>query len=221
MWPTAMDGGEMDFIDWCHVVLQAITRLHRSDPAAREVGMYDLQLVRAIFGQGPTTDEYDPTAEQTLAIHDVLEALVRCRVLEEKRKRWHITSVGQSVLEDPVKFWASICAIQLDDDQRDLLAVVNRLSPLNKDGYARVNHVDHATITSAATTIMERGLLFPVASELRKLGLTVDHGGMSNVTLKATYTGLVWEQKRGFTLESKMIDELVAEWETTSGSRRN
>src|SRR5260370_26573148 len=34
--------------------------------------------------------------------------------------------------------------------------------------------------------------------------------------LSATYRGLVWETKRDFTIESKFIDDLVVEWETTS-----
>lgn len=34
--------------------------------------------------------------------------------------------------------------------------------------------------------------------------------------LKPTYQGLVWGTRRGFTIESKLIDELVKEWETTN-----
>lgn len=36
------------------------------------------------------------------------------------------------------------------------------------------------------------------------------------MALRSTYRGLVWEYRRKFTPESKFIDGLVAEWETTS-----
>jgi hypothetical protein len=32
----------------------------------------------------------------------------------------------------------------------------------------------------------------------------------------STYHGLAWETRRGYTLDSRQIDDLVAEWETTS-----
>ena len=37
-----------------------------------------------------------------------------------------------------------------------------------------------------------------------------------NLHCYVTYRGFVWEKRRGFTLESRFIDDLVAEWETTS-----
>ena len=37
-----------------------------------------------------------------------------------------------------------------------------------------------------------------------------------HTSLKSTYRGLVWETRRAFTLESKLIDELIKEWETTN-----
>ncbi len=55
-----------------------------------------------------------------------------------------------------------------------------------------------------------------VAKELDERKLAHRYGGMGQVRLKSSYFGLVWETRRGFTLESKFIDELVAEWETTS-----
>ena len=36
------------------------------------------------------------------------------------------------------------------------------------------------------------------------------------IQLAATYRGLVWETKQGFTRISRLIDDLIAEWETTS-----
>ena len=44
--------------------------------------------------------------------------------------------------------------------------------------------------------------------------LKTDGRGYNN-DVRPTYQGLVWGTRRGFTIESKLIDELVKEWETT------
>src|SRR5260370_33892844 len=59
--------------------------------------------------------------------------------------------------------------------------------------------------------------MWNVAHELQEWGFLdgyFDIGGGMHLT--ATYRGCVWVTRRGFTLEAKFIDELVAEWETTS-----
>ena len=60
-------------------------------------------------------------------------------------------------------------------------------------------------------------LLWPVSGELEDLGLISCNSSLGrNLQCYSTYRGLVWESRRGFTLESRFIDDLVAEWETTS-----
>jgi len=55
------------------------------------------------------------------------------------------------------------------------------------------------------------------ARSLEKVGL-VHWFGTADGTLhfRSTYKGLVWETRRGYTVQSRTIDELVREWETTS-----
>lgn len=59
--------------------------------------------------------------------------------------------------------------------------------------------------------------IWNVAFELDEWGYVSGFFSAANtVRLRATYKGLIWETKRGFTFESKFIDDLVREWETTS-----
>lgn len=59
----------------------------------------------------------------------------------------------------------------------------------------------------------DQGVLRSTWTELDRAGL-LGRPGPSG--LQPTYLGLVWETRRGFTLDSQHIDELVAEWETTN-----
>ncbi|MEA2205538.1 MAG: hypothetical protein QOE77_2314 [Blastocatellia bacterium] len=57
-----------------------------------------------------------------------------------------------------------------------------------------------------------RTRLLVVANELKERGLVRRVG----VQWRASYRGLVWETRRGLTINSQFIDKLVEEWETTS-----
>src|SRR5205823_1428520 len=60
-------------------------------------------------------------------------------------------------------------------------------------------------------------VLYPVSEDLESRGLVHRRAGAGHhLDLKSTYRGLVWEFRRGFTVEAQFIDALVAEWETTS-----
>src|SRR5262249_14005576 len=59
-------------------------------------------------------------------------------------------------------------------------------------------------------------LLWTIAQELHEQHLIWAFGQFVYPDAQATYRGLVWETKRGFTRESRFIDYLIAEWETTS-----
>ena len=56
-----------------------------------------------------------------------------------------------------------------------------------------------------------------IAHELKQWGFVSGWISVAGtVQIQSTFKGLVWETRRGFTLESQFIDDLVAEWETTS-----
>jgi hypothetical protein len=60
-------------------------------------------------------------------------------------------------------------------------------------------------------------ILWPVSQELEELNsISCQRAFGPDLRCHATYRGIVWETRRGFTLESIFIDDLVAEWETTS-----
>lgn len=60
-------------------------------------------------------------------------------------------------------------------------------------------------------------LLWPVAEQLERKGLVRRHALMGpSLALQPSYAGLVWQTRRGYTVEARVLDHLIAEWETTS-----
>ena len=98
-----------------------------------------------------------------------------------------------------------------------MLHIVNQLSPKEAQDHAWLEMVNHEAIVSEMSGTEISGRLWPIAYELKQWGFVSGwFSAASTVNLQSTYKGLVWETRRGFTLESKAIDDLVAEWETTS-----
>src|SRR5205823_14477290 len=74
-----------------------------------------------------------------------------------------------------------------------------------------------ATATTEIYTLSLHDALPILSEELEQTGLIECRRYFGpRIQFQATYSGLVWETRRGFTLMSKFIDELVAEWETTN-----
>jgi hypothetical protein len=141
-------------------------------------------------------------------------------LVEERHHRFYKpTSAGEQVAGDKTALWQVFCDVSLKPDQEQILRAVNRLSPKSADDHAWVEWVERDVLLQELGWSDEDSvdLLWAVSKELeehqfvrssRRMGMAIN--------LEATYRGLVWEHRRGITLESKAIDELVAEWETTS-----
>ncbi len=136
---------------------------------------------------------------------------------ERAKYLWKVTKAGREYATDITPLWWDICQEKLEPEHKQLLHVVNRLSPQTAPDHAWLENVDHKTIVSALGWPEGSHQLWPVANELEQWGFVNGHFFLGGImTLSAAYRGLVWETRRGFTLESKFIDDLVAEWETTS-----
>lgn len=97
-----------------------------------------------------------------------------------------------------------------------MLQAVNLLSPRSFADHAAIEEVPYETLVSELgwTT---GGAIWAVAEELSKWGYARGFfAADGSVRLRATFRGLVWETRRGVTLESQFIDGLLAEGETTS-----
>lgn len=213
----------MDFIDWCHHVLRTLEK-ERFHPH-----LSDHELQGILFGER----SHEPSFHTSNARHGMfhaLKALSDAGLVETDNYRLRITPIGRSVLADPTEMWTAICAHELDEEEKILLELVSRESP--KQG----SDPDHAWLEDVERDQILVGFsipppppqtnehmdqiqkyLYELPQLLADRGFLITDGraGYHN-DITPTYEGLVWATRRGFTVESKFIDALVDEWETTN-----
>lgn len=211
----------MDFIEWCDQILDKLIEITAASLDARNLGVNaEYELPAALFGEEVRSKPEFHGSKARLGMYDALEQLVDSGLLDEPNSQsYKPTSLGEQLAIDKTPLWQVFCEISLKPDQERVLRAVNRLSPGSADDHSYVEWVDRDDLLSELGWPGKDGidLLWAVSDELeehhfvralRRLGAAID--------LRATYRGLVWEHRRGITLESKFIDELVAQWETTS-----
>ena len=213
----------MDFIDWCHHVLQTLER-ERFNP---HLGDHELQDI--LFGEVAQQPEFH-TSDARHGMFDALKALSNAGLAIEDNYKWKITPLGREVLSDTTNYWTAICEQVLDPEEEKIMHLVCQLSPkqgVNPD-HAWLEDVGRDPILAAFSIPQPPAKTNEHMDDLQKYlydlpGLLADRNflvtdgraGYHN-DLTPTYQGLVWGTRRGFTIESKFIDELVKEWETTN-----
>lgn len=213
----------MDFIDWCHHVLQTLedNRFHS------HLSSHELQNI--LFSEAAKQSTFH-TSDARSGMFDAVKALSKIGLVEEGQYKLKITPLGRQVLTNPTDYWTTICEQDLDPEEQAVLNFVNNLCPqkgTNPD-HAWLKDVEAKDLLEAfniepppmqsnehGTELRKYIYDLPKLLEDRNFMKTDGRAGYHN-DLKSTYQGLVWGTRRGFTIESKFIDELIKEWETTS-----
>lgn len=189
----------MDFIDWCDLVLKKLIELADASPEARRLGFVSLRLLAGeMFGQETADQQLFRETGQGKALLGAVEALENVNLITTKRSgsaiHIEVTQLGRAYADDPVPVWEEICKVQLDGEQELLLKFVNQLSPRRGENFAWLEWVGRETV--AASEWGDKDRFIPAQRELRKLGLirTTPNSG-SDIDLRATFQGLVWETR--------------------------
>lgn len=199
----------MDFIDFCDLVMSKLLEARRSSAQARELGQVLSEVSAAVF-DNRSRDLQD-------VVYGALFELRKVGMVatDPHDLLWRISQVGLETIPNMTALYQNICSQRLELDQEKLLCIVNRLSHNPTPDYAFTNWVAREEITNSGWT--DSDPIFSIARELEDLLLIRCDARMGGyIRLCSTYPGLVWEHRRALTLESKFIDALVAEWETTS-----
>lgn len=205
----------MDFVDFCGLVLDSLIKLSRSSTDTRLTGVDSPSLAKAMFGGKIGTESDYWNSEYSEGIESALLEMKRIGFIEHPHSdqfRYAITRKGQGFVADVIPWWESICQTELDSDQQHLLRTLNKMSERLADDHAWLEEI-HTDKLMSELGWTDRHFFVSVIEELERDGFANCPGIVGNL---ATYLGLVWDTRRGFTLESRFIDSLVDEWETTS-----
>ncbi len=206
----------MDFVDWCSFVLDKLIE------EGRNPHIDETRLAQILYGEETrTTSEFWDSSLRS-GMLDAVQELAKLGLVEIDGNFFKVTVDGRAFAKNPIPLWQQICETELEPEEERILRVVNQESAktASEPPHAWLELIDREPLLKelgmAAGMDMIEGL-YPVTEDLTGRELIYSQGfGGYQLDSKATYRGLVWQTRRGFTLESQFIDSLVAEWETTS-----
>lgn len=204
----------MDYIDWFLRVLTQIVKASRLTLQARQIGVSVDEVARALFGPDIVDQPGYSQSTQYLNLLHLFEEMRQSGLLEGTKIRAHyrLWDTASGTVQNPIWYWSSTCHIQLEAEQEELLRLVNRLSVQEAADHLYLETLRPEQLLAELNWSDGRTRLLVVANELKERGLVRRVG----VQWRASYRGLVWETRRGLTINSQFIDKLVEEWETTS-----
>jgi len=215
----------MDFIDWCHHILGILEK----EKLKGYIHYYDMPEI--VFSKDLTEQEDFHYSNALSRLDQTLNMLADADLVDNKdQSYWKISTLGRKVFADPINFWSEICNEILDVEEETLLKIVNKHSPqLNETPkYGWLKEVGRNEVCSAFEiklppfeTDEQMANFQKIVYDLpRLLGqrefLKAYPGFDYSTTIYPTYKGLIWDLKRNITIDSKLIDELVKDWETTN-----
>ncbi len=211
--------GHVDYVAWCGTVLAEVNSLIRSSIQMRESGVACRHLAMPLFG------ELVEETPRVLAIHNALLDLTAVGLLRERTTKqgaathcFRLPSEYRELARNPVPVWEEIVHIPLDTDHEQVLASLNRLSAAQHGSYATAEYIDDVALLEGLGWIREKDWdrLWVATRDLVELKFADGRFHADDFRIRATYRGLVWETRRGVTIESGRIEALVALGETTS-----
>lgn len=213
----------MDFVEWCEFVLKTCIEVIKTSPKARSIGVDEYELAQALsttlgIPNFRLQGEYHKSTCYTGmfdAIHD-LKAIGLIENNERSEHHWKISRLGYQHVTDQILLWSTICQEPIDSEHAQLLSIVNHLSPHSSSDHGWLEIIENSAIVSDLQS-WPLHQVFNVARELKEWGYVSGFFSAADTfRLTATYKGLVWENKRGFTVTAKFIEDLLEEGETTS-----
>jgi len=202
----------VDFIEWSDAVLRTLVDLARETDGGHTMGVHETQLGARLFGDTATSGSYHGSTQRE-AMFDALLSLETIGAVEGARKMWcTITRGGRGHAADPLPYWQQVCAETFDPEEEQLLRLINRLSPEPMNDHVRLREIKYDAAVAELGWPNGRQKVHEWAKTLGDAGF-IQSGAFDMV---ATYKGLAWETRRAFTLQAALIDQLVADWETTS-----
>jgi len=205
---------QMDYIDWFLKVLTQIVECSRATLRARQFGVTVDEVARVLFGADIVDKPGYSQSEQYLNLLHLFEEMKESGLLEGTKIRAHykLWDSAAGTVQNPIKYWSSHCRIKLESEQEELLRLVNKRSVKSDANGFYLDTLRVEELLSELKWSDGKTRLLVVANELKERGLIRRMG----VQWRASYSGVVWETRRGLTINSQFIDGLVREWETTS-----
>jgi hypothetical protein len=158
------------------------------------------------------------TQERDDVFYDAILDLYKTLLINDPNVTFiKLTREGRHAAEDIFPIWENACLIRIEPVMENALEIINRHSHLPAQYFGRVGFVPMNTVhCELDDENMTQEDIWEVLAGLKDLGLIYWDGGECPEEIRANYRGLIWETRRDQVIGARFIDNLVAEWETTS-----
>lgn len=227
----------MDYLEWCEHVLGVYAKGARDSINVRRDGLRPEQVVDVLFGATAMNQAGRGGDMRYQGLHQAIRDLNDLGLIRSDDDHWgdeqktpgKITDDGEQFLNDKEErwdTWRTICTVapELKAQYHELMELVNCVSPREGASYAWMEWIHQDTLASELGWDVE--LLSLVVQEMRYYygNYVLPYPNFyplekmlpNEISVRATYEGLVLQTKRHLTIEAREIDKLVEEWETTS-----
>jgi hypothetical protein len=209
----------MDYVDWCELVLRTIADAGEKSAEIRNYGIDQESLANRVWGDHyAQMVKHLQTQEHAEIIYDAVFDLYRTLLVDDANATLiKLTREGRNAAKDIFPVWENACLIRIEPVMEKALKIVNSHSHLPDQHFARVELVSTNTVhCELDNDCMTQEDVWEVLGELRDRALIYWDGGKDPDEIRANYRGLIWETRRDQVIGARFIDNLVAEWETTS-----
>jgi hypothetical protein len=216
---TQLEEFDVDFVSWCDLILNKIIEVSYTSLEKRNLEVNEKLLAQTLFGEEFTSrPDYTQTAQRR-GMYNAVGELENVQLIERYHTLswWKATINGRKYAKDAIPLWQSICQEDLEAEHEQFLRLINQLSPVYAIDHVCLSELNDKTVLANLHWPEGMDRFWYVSQDLKQLGFISSREFMGpHINIWASYRGLVWETRRGFTAMTKFIDDLVEEWETTN-----
>jgi class 3 adenylate cyclase len=189
----------MDFIDWCSHVLKKLIEVRSSPEALNHGAVFDTWLAQSLFGEEQTTRADYVQSTRRSAVMEALAVLQRVNLITKKKTgqvfKIEVTPLGREKVSDMPSLWQPIILATPQPESEQLLELVNQRTQKIEHDHVWLDDLSHELLPELGWG--DKGKLMQAIRDLEQFRLVHTHPALgSDLNLRATYEGLVWETRR-------------------------
>lgn len=212
----------MDYVDWVNEVMRGFVKAwQESDANAKLVGISVHEIVPALgFKIDTRISDFDRT-KLAEAVRNALRDLDRMGLIDEDYRYYKLTQEGRKFpVADLSTAWQQIMGVYLDKEQTIFLEKISEIGEEDYDTHVCIKDLTAQQIFEALGWPWDdegKAKGYFITRQLNEIGMIQQRAYMGgHIDVTPTYLGIVRVTREVETEWTKLIKQLVDEWETTN-----
>ena len=211
----------MDYVDWVEKVMIATASAYKGSGATQQIIGVDLRDIASQLGLGEEVLGLFQDSEYYMPLWNAVDDLESIGLVNRNSRLIKLTNEGNKFPEARIQIaWQGIMDVYLDDLQLRFLRTVVELGQVINEDFANVSRISGEAVLAEMGIAWEgeevsKGYL--LAQQLSDAGLVTQIAFLGGtVQIQPTYVGVVRATRQAETELSRLVRDLVEDWETTN-----